>query len=200
MKAPDATTRPYVMRERARSAAETAERILDAVVELFISTPYSLITLGRVARGAGVTVQTVIRRFGDKEGLVAAAAEREVAAVAVLRDQAPAGDLPGIVANLVEHYERTAPIALRLLSEEDASPTIGALARAGREYHRAWCLRVFGPYLSGQTGVDRDRRLAQLVAVCDVHTWKLLRRDAGLSRRQTTIALLELLEPLTGRP
>jgi hypothetical protein len=32
--------------------------------------------------------------------------------------------------------------------------------------------------------------------VCDVYTWKLLRRDAGLSRRQTELALLELLGPL----
>jgi hypothetical protein len=39
--------------------------------------------------------------------------------------------------------------------------------------------------------------VAQLVAVCDVYTWKLLRRDAGLSRTQTRTALLELLEPLT---
>jgi hypothetical protein len=38
--------------------------------------------------------------------------------------------------------------------------------------------------------------LAQLVAICDVYTWKLLRRDAGLSRKQTELALVELLEPL----
>ena len=37
----------------------------------------------------------------------------------------------------------------------------------------------------------------QLVAVCDVYTWKLLRRDSGLSRRQAATALLELLQPLT---
>ena len=32
--------------------------------------------------------------------------------------------------------------------------------------------------------------------MCDVYTWKLLRLDAGLSRRQTQIALHELLGPL----
>jgi hypothetical protein len=48
--------------------------------------------------------------------------------------------------------------------------------------------------LAGRTGVERDRRLAQLVALCDVYTWKLLRRDAGLSRRQAELALVELLE------
>jgi AraC-like DNA-binding protein len=110
------------MRARARSAAETADRILDATVELFVEMPCSQITLATLASRAGVTVQTVIRRFG-----------------------------------------------------------------------------VFGPHLSDLAGVDRDRRPAQLVAVCDVYTWKLLRRDAGLSRRQVTIALLEMLEPLAGR-
>lgn len=62
--------------------------------------------------------------------------------------------------------------------------------------HRDWCARVFAPALSGRTGVDRRRRLAQLVAVCDVYTWKLLRLDAGLSRRQTEIAMAELLNPM----
>ena len=45
-------------------------------------------------------------------------------------------------------------------------------------------------------GVARDRRLAQLVAVCDVYTWKLLRRDAGLDRKSTELAMVELLTPL----
>ena len=44
--------------------------------------------------------------------------------------------------------------------------------------------------------VEHQRRLAQLVAVCDVYTWKLLRRDAGLSRDQTELAIVELLNPL----
>ena len=54
------------------------------------------------------------------------------------------------------------------------------------------------PRRSPGRGRRARRRLAQLVAVCDVYTWKLLRRDAGLSRRQTELALVELLEPLTG--
>ena len=41
-------------------------------------------------------------------------------------------------------------------------------------------------------------RLAQLVAICDVYTWKLLRRDAGLDRPTTERAILEMLRPLLG--
>jgi AcrR family transcriptional regulator len=189
--------RPYVMRDRARTAAATGERILVAAAQLFVEVPFAQLTLRAVAERAGVTVQTVIRRFGDKEGLFAAAAQRSIGLVAAHRDAAPVGDLPAIVANLVDHYETAGDIALRLLAEEEGSPTIAAITSTGRWYHRDWCARVFAPTLDGLIGVERDRRLAQLVAVCDVYTWKLLRKDSGLSRRQTTTALLELLEPLT---
>ena len=56
--------------------------------------------------------------------------------------------------------------------------------------------RVFARALARCRGAERERRLAQLVAVCDVYTWELLRRDRGLSRRETERALVELLEPL----
>ena len=60
------------------------------------------------------------------------------------------------------------------------------------------CERVFAPTLTGLRGARRTRRLAQLIAVTDVLTWKLLRHDRQLSRHQTELALIELLQPLTG--
>jgi hypothetical protein len=42
----------------------------------------------------------------------------------------------------------------------------------------------------------RARRLAQVVAVCDATTWRILRFDAGLSPAEVELALSELLEPL----
>lgn len=193
------TPRGYVMTARARSVEATGTRILDAATELFAELPYGRLTLAAVAARAGVTVQTVIRRYGDKEGLVAAAADRAMAEITRQRGEAPVGDLPGIVANLLDHYEVHGRTALRLLAEEENAASIAALTRAGRAFHREWCTRVFAPWLVGTSGAERARRLAQLVAVCDVCTWKLLRVDAGLSRRQTTVALTELLGPLTGR-
>lgn len=188
------------MRDRARAAEETATRILDAVTELFAERPYAQLTLSAVAERAQVTVQTVIRRFGDKDGLVAAAAERGRHRVAAQRAAAPIGDVTGIVRNLLEHYEAHGRISLRLLAEEETAPAIAAIADQGRTMHHDWCAEVFAPHLSGTTGAARRRLLAQLVALCDVYTWKLLRLDSGLSRPQTEIALLEMLEPLTRRP
>jgi AcrR family transcriptional regulator len=196
MKSVVASQRPYRMGARAESTAATGERILDAAVELFWELPREQITLDEVARRAGVTVQTVIRRFGGADGLFAAAAEREAERVRRQRAQAPVGDAAGAVRVLVDHYESMGDRVLKLLAEEERVPGLRELADRGRVLHREWCARVFAPALEGRAGVERSRRLAQIVAICDVYTWKLLRREAGLSRRQTELALVELLEPL----
>jgi hypothetical protein len=55
---------------------------------VFWQRPVDDIPLEEVAGRAGVSVQTVIRRFGGKQGLLAAAAERETERVRRQRDQA----------------------------------------------------------------------------------------------------------------
>ena len=193
------SARASVMTERARSTQETGERILDATIALFAELPYAQLTLRAVADRADVTVQTVIRRFGDKEGLTVAAAARAREQVAAQRSAAPVGELTAAVDNLVAHYEEAGDLALRLLAEEQSAPQLAVLAEMGRALHRDWCARVFAPTLGRLKGADRIRRTAQLVAICDVYTWKLLRRDAGLSQRQVATALVEILEPLTAK-
>lgn len=188
--------RPYRMVARARSAAATGERILDAAIEVFWELPADQASLEEVARRAGVTVQTVIRRFGGREMLFIAGGEREAEQVRRQRGRAPVGDVNGAVRVLVDHYEELGGRVLKLLSEEHRVPGLRKFTDSGRVFHREWCERVFAPTLAGCTGVERERRLAQLVAVCDVYTWKLLRLDCHLSRRQTELALVELLQPL----
>lgn len=181
---------------RAEAAAATGERIIDAAVEVFWELPTDQISLDEVARRAAVTVQTVIRRFGGRDGLVGAAVEREFEKVRRRRNEAVPGDTAGAVHILIEDYEVTGDPVMKMLAEEGHVPGLRAIVDGGRELHRAWCARVFAPALARLRGLERERRLAQFVAVCDVYTWKLLRRDAGLSRRQTELAMVELLNPL----
>jgi AcrR family transcriptional regulator len=190
--------REYRMTARAEAATATGERILDAAIAVFWQAPVDEIPLEEVARRAGVSVQTVIRRFGGKHGLLAAAAERETDRVSRQRAQAPVGDVAGSVRNLLDHYEELGLPVLRLLAQEDRSPALRALADRGRVVHAEWCQRVFAPALAGLHSTEHARRLAQLIAVTDVLTWKLLRHDRQLSRRQTQLALIELLQPLIG--
>jgi AcrR family transcriptional regulator len=184
------------MTARAESAARTGERILDAAVEVFWERPTDRLSLEAVATRADVSVQTVIRRFGGKEGLMVAAAEREGQRIGAQRAAAPVGDVVGAVHVLVDHYEEMGDKVLAMLAAEQQVPGLGPLIDRGRDVHRDWCARTFAPALEARRGVDRARLLAQLVAVCDVQSWKLLRRDAALSRRQTELALVELLQPL----
>ena len=182
---------------RAEAAAATGQRILDAAVEVFWELPTDKISLDQVGRRAGVTVQTVIRRFGGLEGLLSAAVQRESEEIRSQRLQAPVGDVAGAVHALMDHYEALGDRVLKMLAEEDRIPGLRNIADRGRAVHAEWCGRVFAPFLRAVQPADRARRLAQFVTVCDVYTWKLLRRQAGLSRRQTEQALVELLHPLT---
>ncbi|MBI2244580.1 MAG: TetR/AcrR family transcriptional regulator [Nocardioides sp.] len=185
--------RPYVQTARARSVALTGERILDAALARFAAADYDEVTLDQVAADAGVTVQTVLRRFTSKEGIVRALSDRIRPQVLAQRGEAPVGDLAGAVANLVEHYELEGDLVLHLLRQELRVPAYAEVTARGRRLHADWCARVFTPWLDGLDEVERRRRTAQVVAVCDVHTWSLLRRQAGLSQRQVELALVELL-------
>jgi AcrR family transcriptional regulator len=190
--------RPYRMRARAEATAATGERILDAAEAAFYEQPGDEVTLAAVAERAGVTVQTVLRRFGNRQALLGAALARAAARVSLQRGSAPVGDVEGAVRVLVDHYEELGDRVLRVLGEEGRNRTLHALTDIGRAYHREWCKRVFAPTLGELEGAELERRTAQLVAVTDVYAWKLLRRDQRLSREQTELGMRELVEPLTG--
>ncbi len=189
--------RPYRMGARAEATAATGERILDAAEAAFYEQPGEEVTLAAVAERAGVTVQTVLRRFGNRQALFGATLARAIARVSLQRGSAPVGDVEGAVGVLVDHYEELGDRVLRVLGEEERNRALRALTDVGRAYHREWCGHVFAPTLSELEGAELERRTAQLVTVTDVYAWKLLRRDQGLSREQTELAMRELVEPLT---
>jgi AcrR family transcriptional regulator len=186
------------MRARAEAAAETGRRILEAVIELHRERFWDQVSLEDIAERAGVTVRTVIRRFGSKERLIEAAAEEGTRQVTHQRYQAPIGDIEGAVNNLVDHYEEWGDTALRLLAQEERVPAFRPITDAARAFHYEWVERTFAPLLAERTGEERRRLLAELIAICDVYFWKLLHRDLGLSREQTEVAIRETILALKG--
>jgi AcrR family transcriptional regulator len=184
------------MSARAAAVEETGRRILAAARALFVDLPFEEITLQTVAARAGVTLQTVLRRFGSKSQLIAAAAEEAMAKVEAQRGQAPVGNAPAAVANLFDHYEEWGDVSLRLLAQEERFEQIGAITRRARALHAEWVERVFGSELSRRAEGDRAVLRAQLIANCDVYLWKLLRRDLGLPRTEAERAVLGVLEAL----
>ncbi len=177
---------------RAKAAEATREKILEAARGLFAELPYDQVSLDAVGSGAGVTVQTVLRRFGSKEDLLAAVAAWRSARIRAERDATQVGDVAGAVANLVGDYERWGDEVLHFLAQEDRIPAIREVTDRGRAYHHAWVRRVFAPQLRRLAPEQRERRITQLIAATDLYTWKILRRDLGLGRAAVEEALCDL--------
>jgi len=188
------------MKARAEAAEATRRKILDVVEVAFAELFYDEITLTEVARRAGVSVQTVIRHFDSKENLFLASYLQTAEKMGADRGPLPVGDPRRIVDDLVEHYEQFGDRILWLLAQEEREPILKHLADAGRIYHLQWCRQAFGPALEGLRGKVHERRLAQFVAATDIYVWKLLRRDRGLSKPQSKLAMRELVEPLLEPP
>jgi AcrR family transcriptional regulator len=189
--------RSYRMGARAEAKAATRERILDAAGRrLSPLEGEDRVSLEDIAADAGTTVQTILRHFGTKDDLFEAVMHQLGELVRRERSKVPVGDVPGAVKNLVRHYERFGDAVMRVLAEEQRRPALKRLTDHGREIHYEWVDRTFEPQLAKLSGLARARRRAQLVAVCDVYSWKLLRRDMKLGVRETELALIELIEGL----
>jgi AcrR family transcriptional regulator len=183
------------MNLRAAPKAETERRLLKAAKELFLKRPYPEVRLEDIAAAAGVSAPTVIHRFGSKEGLLAEAVRSMQREVATQRSVALAGNPRAAIANLVDHYEEWGDRVIHLLSQEAAVPVILEITDTGRAFHSEWVERTFAKWLPDGPAARR-RRLAQLVAQMDVYFWKVLRRDRGLSRGDTEVAMLEAVTAL----
>jgi AcrR family transcriptional regulator len=188
------------MATRAAAVEATRERILDAACDAFLASWYDDVTLRDVAAAADVALQTVVNHFGTKEALYGAAVKRISDAIEARRYDVEPGDVEGSVAALIDDYDRTGDFTLRALAEEGRLAVVGPGLARGRRGHQDWVEHVFPAALRGLRGAARKRRLAQLVAVTDVYTWKLLRRDKGLSRDQTVLAVCELVAALHTSP
>ena len=183
------TTKRYSMELRAASAEATRERIVEAAHELFLERWYDDVTLAVIAKRAGVSGQTVINHFGGKEPLFNVVQERFGRDVVSRRYSATPGDVESIVDVLVDDYEITGDAVIRLLALEEKVPSVGPRLAVGRKGHRDWVEAMFGaPDVT-----------PELVVATDVYTWKLLRRDQGLSRKKTAASIRRLIQGILER-
>jgi AcrR family transcriptional regulator len=182
--------RSYTMTARARSVERTRESILDATVALHLERLAADIALDDIAGRAGVSVQTVLRHFGSRDGLVEAALTHAEGQVRAER-RAPAGDLPGALRVLLDHYEARGDGVLLLLAQERSQELARRITGEGRRLHRDWVEETFAPHVAAAD--DGDELVDLLVVATDVYAWKLLRRDRGLSRAQTESRLHTLV-------
>ena len=174
-----------------RAAAEaTRERILAAARDAFLHRWYDEVTIQSIATEAGVSGQTVLNHFGDKEGVFTAAAERFNTEVRSVRWSATPGDVVSVIAALIDDYEVTGDGVIRALASEERVPSLRPLLARGRAGHRHWVEDMFA----------RPDLVLELIAATDVYAWKLLRRDQGLSRKATHESICRTVNALLALP
>ena len=190
-------TRNYTMRARAESTIETRERILDAVIALSEARLSLEIVLADVAERSGVSVQTVLRHFGDRRGLFEEARARQVKRVRTER-AAPVGDAAAAVRTIVGFYDRMGEWSLMLQAQEHSDELSRQTVEVARRVHREWVQEIFAPQLAGRR--DREELVDLLVVATDVLTWKILRRDGGMRRSITCDRMLRLVQAILPQP
>ena len=191
----DMNSRPYMMVARADSVAQTREQILKAAFELGIERLTPNVSLGEVANRAGVTVRTILRHFGSREGLHDAVFEYAKRLITEER-ATPVGDIHAAVAAVVQQYDVLGDYVLSRIEEARLDERVAVWDAEGRRRHREWVRRVFAPQLDRADDATALEDL--LVIACDVYTWKLLRRDAGHSRKLTEERIETMIRRLVG--
>ncbi len=188
--------RKYTMRSRADAKAATRVRMLRAALELSEEKMTIEITLDDVASRAGTSVQTVLRHFGSRDGLLDEVVTFASGEVEQERRAAP-GDVGGAIAAVVAHYEKRGDFVLRMLGQEH-DPRIAAVIGPGKQLHRRWVTDSFRPQLDARRRAEREALTDLLVVATDVYAWKLLRRDRGLDAATTGARMRALVDAILG--
>ena len=186
------------MRSRAAAAQATQRRILDAAVAEVWNRRVADVRLEEIAGRAEVTVQTVLRVFGNRARLIHAAWEAAGERIRVQREAAPPGDVPGTINSLYDHYEEMGDFVIRNLAQEKELPDVKEWLKHGRSAHRRSMQRQFRPWLEACPPSERRELLDGLVVICDVYTWKLLRRDMGRTRGEAESIVRRMVQGILG--
>jgi len=181
---------PYDNSSRAASAAATRTKVLAAARDAFLTRGYAATTIRGVARAAGVSQETVYKRFGNKAGLL-----KDVYDVAMAGDEeaAPIGARPEAIA-VREATDPAAAVAAYaalcrgLVGRAGGLMRVVAGARGGDPDLTAFITTVDAERLTGATlvtrlwaehgwlrdGVDADRARDVVWTLNSPDVWMLL--------------------------
>jgi AcrR family transcriptional regulator len=188
--------RTYQMSERAKQVARNDRKIMNAMSDLWIELPLTEITLDKISQRSGVTVRTILRKFGSKDRLLEACIENDADRFTNMRMQVTPGDLDGILDTLLEEYELMGDALIRTLTVEYNFHSTQGLLQKARTMHREWCVFVFEPYLPSKSSENFETVLSAFIAGTEFYLWKLLRKDLGKSVKQCKQVLMFTLKSL----
>jgi AcrR family transcriptional regulator len=188
--------RTYNMNVRAKKVSDNEKRIMQSIFGLWEKLSIHEITLEMVAKDSGVTVRTILRKYGSKEGLIETCIEKDISNIKKVRDTASEGDYLEALKILLKDYERIGDAAIRTLAIEQELPIAKKILDNGRAYHKEWCKHVFGPFLPDPSASDYESKLLSFITATEFYLWKLLRRDLNKGQEATFSVFKSLIEGL----
>jgi AcrR family transcriptional regulator len=186
--------RAYDMTVRSSAVGGTRRRIAEAALALLKVRDYDDVSLNEIARAAGVSHQTVLNHCANKAGALLAAAEVFSEEIRDLESGAVVGDVASVVHTTCVRYEILGDANARWAAMSTRAPEVAEGLARGRLAFQSWLEEMLGDRLPGREVPDERRRvLLGLHGALDVFTWKLFRRDLGLSEEQTEAQLSDLV-------
>ena len=196
--------RTYEQKARAETAAETRERIIDAVIDRLRKAPAQRVSVDAVAKKAGVSRSTVYLIFGSRAGLFDAVAEgvyeragypRLLEAVRVpdARDTLRGGITEGV--HMFAAY-RDVFRALYSMEELEPAATGGAIRRveANRAEGMMWLARRLSRQKQLQPGIKIADAAHVLWIAASFEAFDLIYTGRDLSADETARILVENTE------
>jgi AcrR family transcriptional regulator len=196
--------RPYTSERRSRGA-DSVERVLEAAERLIREDAFHLATMDELAAAAGVSRATVFNRFGSKLGVLQAlftrcmeAPEMEALGEA-LELEDPVAALEAAIEASCAIWESSGYIHEQLQAIVVLEPDASALVDQQREEQRADLLALARRLSRAgrlRPGLSETRAGAALHMLTSLESFLWLRREYGLSLRQTHETIAELARTL----
>lgn len=172
--------RPYTLKKRAESQAETRQRIVEAAVDLHREFGPLRTSFSMVAERAGVQRHTLYAHFPDDRALFMACSGHNLAQNP-MPDATPWRQIEDRderrrvgLAELYAWYERNEQMTAAVLRDVEVSPLLQEIAKIRRTPYIAAYLEVLGAKLGA-------KQQAMLGLALSFYTWRSLVREGGLS-------------------
>lgn len=184
--------RPYVLKQRADTMAETRQRIVDAAVHLHGTLGPARTTISAIAARAGVERLTVYRHFADETAIFQACTqhwlgEHPPPAPDAWTDADPVARLRHGLGELYGYYGRTRAMWRLGYRDVEVTPALAGPFAQWLAYLDAAAARLLEPF--GRLRAAPRRRLhTALRHAVDFRTWASLAGDGGDD--DTAIALM----------
>ena len=197
-------TRAYGAARR-RGAPQSIDLVLDAAERLIREDAFHSATMEELAAAAGVSRATVFNRFGSKLGVLQALFTRamegpEMAAIReALEIEDPVASLEAAIEAACAIWESQALVHEQLQAIVVLEPDASALVDQQREEQRAdlqGLARRLAKAGRLRPGIGEARAAATLHMLTSLESFLWLRREYGLSLRQTRETIAELARTL----